>query len=588
MKKFSLLSPGLLLFALFQILFTQNAFSQTENARLTFLVTVGGVTTEFEEAACGFGTSQFGGAVTSDLCAPIEWARDVIGNDTLACDSIPAGSFTGKIAFIRRGVCNFTVKALRAQAAGAVAVIIANNSATAGHTDCTTLLLTAIDPLITIPVLNTSRQMGAFLANAIDSGQEVEVCIHPPNVYLASSYFPVQNAQTPVTQIATDTFGFSANVTNVRAVDQTNVVLTASVLDTAGVVLYTTSLNIPLLTADVVDSFFVIPGLYAPELPLGDYRIVYTTSSDPINGNVIIDESRPAAFKVTENLFAKDDNITNGIQPGTIPAAGYAMGSLYTMSAGALDNYEVKTVEFAHFTNSGPGNPLITQIVADIALFRVKDELADANWANSAWDRTAYQSNSYEWVGTGTFAAPSNATQGQLHQVELIDQNSALPGVALENGAQYIVSAFYADSSRFAFQAVDEDLELAGPGGGIYFLFFTDLWYTGFTDQINAAVMRMYIDLVVTTDEKPLPDSYMNVFPNPAKDVINLGLQLDKATDITVTIADINGRTVYIDDRYGMTNETLTYQIGQLASGTYLARIATKEGTLTKKFIVQK
>ncbi|MBK8425025.1 MAG: T9SS type A sorting domain-containing protein [Lewinellaceae bacterium] len=400
-------------------------------------------------------------------------------------------------------------------------------------------------------------------------------------------FFPVQNAQTPVTQIATDTFGFSANVTNVRGVDQTNVVLTASVLDTAGAVLYTTSLDIPLLTADVVDSFFEIPGVYAPELPLGDYSVVYSSTSDPIGGNVFEDELR-AAFKVTENLFAKDDNTTNGIRPGTIPASGYAMGSLYTMSAGALDNYEVKTVEFAHFTNPPPNNPLITQIVADISLFRVKDELTDADWASAAWDRAAYQSTSYDWVGTGTFAAPSNATQGQLHQVELTDLNTALPGVALENGAQYIVSAFYADSSRFVFQAVDEDLELAGPGGGIYFLFYTDLWYTGFTDQINAAVMRMYIDLVVTTDEKPLPDSYMNVFPNPAKDVINLGLQLDKATDITVTIADINGRTVYIDDRYGMSNETLTYQIGQLASGTYLARIATKEGTLTKKFIVQK
>ena len=55
MKKFSLLSPGLLLFALFQILFTQNAFAQTENVHLAFFVTVGGVTTEFADGVCGFG-----------------------------------------------------------------------------------------------------------------------------------------------------------------------------------------------------------------------------------------------------------------------------------------------------------------------------------------------------------------------------------------------------------------------------------------------------------------------------------------------------------------------------------------------------
>jgi len=583
MKKFSLLSPGLLLFALFQILFIQNAFAQTVNSRLTFLVTVGGVTTEFEEGLCGFGTAQFGGSVTTDLCAPIEWARDAIGNDTLACDSIPAGSFAGKIAFIRRGTCNFTVKALRAQAAGAVAVVIANNSATAGHTDCTILTLTGTDPLITIPVLFSSRQMSTFIANAIDSGEEVEVCLHPPNVFIASSFIPFQNAQTPVTQIAKDTFGFSANVTNTRGVDLTNVVLTASVETAAGDELFTSSIDIPLLTGDVVDSIFVVPGLFAPELPLGDYRVVYSTTSDPLNGNVFDDVLR-APFKVTENLFAKDDNITTGIRPGTIPAAGYAMANLYTMSAGALDNYEVKTIELAHFTNPPPNNPAINSIISDISLFRVNDDVA-ANW--NLWDRAGYQSTSYQWVGTGTYVAPANATQAQIHQVELTDLNTALPGIPLDNGAQYLLSAFYADSSRFVFHAVDQDFDLAGPFG-LYSFSYSDQWYSGFTGGPNAHVLRMYIDLVVTTDEKPLPDSYMNVFPNPAKDVINLGLNLDKSTDITVTIADINGRTVYIDDRFAVTNETLTYQISQLAAGTYLARIATKEGTLTKKFIVQK
>lgn len=587
MKKFPQLSQGLLLFALFQILFIQNAFAQTENARLTFLVTVGGVTTEFEEGLCGFGTSQFGGAITTDLCAPIEWARDAIGNDTLACDSIPAGSFTGKIAFIRRGVCNFTVKALRAQAAGAVAVIIANNSATATHTDCTTLLLTGTDPLITIPVLNTSRQMGAFIAAAIDSGEEVEVCLHPPNVYFESAFVPFQSVQTPVTQIAQDTFGFGASVTSTRGTDLTNVVLTATVETSAGVELFTSSIDIPILTGDVVDSFFVIPGVFVPDLPLGDYSVVYTSTSDPIGGNVFNDEFR-ADFKITENLFAKDDNIATGVRPGTLPAAGYGVANLYTMlNTGTLDNYEVKTIELAHFTNPPPNNPLITQVTADIALFRVNDNVA-ADW--SLFDNTAYQSPSFAWVGTGTYTAPADATQAQAQQVELTDLNTALPGIALDNGAQYLLSVFYADSSRFAFHAVDTDLDLAGPGGGLFTLWYTETaqWFSGFAGGPNAAYLRMFIDLVVTTDEKPLPDSYMNVFPNPAKDVVNLGLNLDKASNITVTIADINGRTVYIDDRFAVTNETLTYQIGQLASGTYLARIATKEGTLTKKFIVQK
>jgi hypothetical protein len=45
---------------------------------------------------------------------------------------------------------------------------------------------------------------------------------------------------------------------------------------------------------------------------------------------------------------------------------------------------------------------------------------------------------------------------------------------------------------------------------------------------------------------------------------------------------------IVTEDRPGLTNEMLSYQLPQLASGTYLARIATKEGTKTKKFVVQR
>jgi subtilisin family serine protease len=42
----------------------------------------------------------------------------------LACDPLPAGSLTGRIAFILRGVCNFEVKLDNAQQAGAVAALV--------------------------------------------------------------------------------------------------------------------------------------------------------------------------------------------------------------------------------------------------------------------------------------------------------------------------------------------------------------------------------------------------------------------------------------------------------------------------------
>ena len=45
-----------------------------------------------------------------------------------ACSAFPAGTFTGAIAVVRRGTCGFAIKINNAAAAGAVAVIIANNT----------------------------------------------------------------------------------------------------------------------------------------------------------------------------------------------------------------------------------------------------------------------------------------------------------------------------------------------------------------------------------------------------------------------------------------------------------------------------
>ncbi len=78
----------------------------------------------FASAAGDFAT------VTSDLTAPL---NVVLGSGTnglsTACTALAAGSLTGQIALVTRGTCAFSVKIRNAQAAGALATIVANNSA---------------------------------------------------------------------------------------------------------------------------------------------------------------------------------------------------------------------------------------------------------------------------------------------------------------------------------------------------------------------------------------------------------------------------------------------------------------------------
>lgn len=81
-----------------------------------------------------------------------------------ACAALPAGSLSGKVALIRRGTCTFHSKALNAQNAGAVAVVLYNNGS--GRFSPTV----AGTPPITIPVVAISDSEGVLINNRLAAG----------------------------------------------------------------------------------------------------------------------------------------------------------------------------------------------------------------------------------------------------------------------------------------------------------------------------------------------------------------------------------------------------------------------------------
>ncbi|MDP3500443.1 MAG: S8 family serine peptidase [Myxococcales bacterium] len=84
-----------------------------------------------------------------------------MGN-TLGCTALAAGSLMGRVALIPRGTCSFTVKAQNAQTAGAVAVLIANDSAGA--------LFPIMVTGMTIPVVFISQADGALITSRLGAG----------------------------------------------------------------------------------------------------------------------------------------------------------------------------------------------------------------------------------------------------------------------------------------------------------------------------------------------------------------------------------------------------------------------------------
>ena len=78
------------------------------------------------------------------------------------CTALPAGSLAGQVALIRRGSCTFYVKAFNAQNAGAVGVILYNNT--------TGTLNPTGSPAITIPVVAITAADGAMINGLIAAG----------------------------------------------------------------------------------------------------------------------------------------------------------------------------------------------------------------------------------------------------------------------------------------------------------------------------------------------------------------------------------------------------------------------------------
>lgn len=563
--------------AAFLLFFASQAYAQTEGSGIVVRVNIDGVSTDYYAGNCGYGTADWGGTFTDEFCAPASWGYDITP-DSLGCDSIPAGQLDGKIALIRRGVCGFSIKALNAQKAGAVAVLIAQLDNTTTD-NCYVQNVGATQPQAgetTIPVLFICRNMANQIDAAIKAGKNPEICFVRPDIDISSFFYTPSHVQTPVKQIDTDTFGFAANLSNPGTITRTNVEVTAKVLQSNGTELYSTSITIPELAPGVVDSPFTLPGNYAPILPIGSYSLLYTSKADPVGGVAPVQDRASGDFFVTQNLFANDNGATIGYRPSA--AGDWAVGALYTMSAGTMEDFEVREVEFAFATNTADYPP--GDVQATFYLFRINDDVL-ADYSN--FDDASLLSPSMEWKGLGTYEAPDAITNYTLQKVEITDLTSGNVGVSLDAGGRFMVVCQYTAPTNLTFNAFNENVDLPGVSTTI----FRDTWFLGGFGPGVESVMRMYIALKVKTDEKPLPDHVMRVMPNPVVDNLNLALNFDQPTDATITIADINGRVITFEDRQGLTNETLRYPLN-VAAGTYLARIATKEGTLTKQFIVQK
>lgn len=158
------------------------------------------------------GTATFGANIaTTPLNGDMVYIPDGTAS-YLGCNPYTAGSLTGKVALIDRGTCLFVYKAKNAQDAGAIGVIIVNN------TPGDPINMGSGDPsvIVTIPVISVTQQDGAILKNMIAQGTTNGNTLAHTYSYLWSNGATTQNIN--VTQSGT----FSVQATDENGCSSTS------------------------------------------------------------------------------------------------------------------------------------------------------------------------------------------------------------------------------------------------------------------------------------------------------------------------------------------------------------------------------
>lgn len=123
----------------------------------------------YEAAGAAFGPPLTEAGVSGDVVYP--------ATNQQGCNAFPDGTFTGRIALIDRGTCEFSLKVANAQDAGAIAVVVVNNTAGAPIPMGAGARATEVR----IPSMHTTLEAGNRIKAQLAEGNTVNVTLSSAN-----------------------------------------------------------------------------------------------------------------------------------------------------------------------------------------------------------------------------------------------------------------------------------------------------------------------------------------------------------------------------------------------------------------------
>lgn len=546
----------------------------------------------------GWGLSSLSGLLVVDTVAVADDGTPGVnaqGNPASAtgCNAFTApqaANLAGKVALVFRGdggnpgvgACNFGLKALNCQNAGAVAVIIVNRDGSvvpmAGSTEGAS---------VTIPVIMVNLQTGQSIMNTINGGEDVVVLIGDKTGYFGDDLtvtdesslradfgsLPIalaQNASELSIPLGTWVYNYGSN-------DQTGITVHATI-DNGTSVYDNTSASFDLVSGDSM--YVTMPTFSLPSYTTGNYTVSYNVSwagTDEFDG----DNTATNKFSLSSSIWSLTslDDATNNIKadnffrPSTTPAQSFE--------------------SCAVFKNANAGRIAMDGIYYGGLTVNAADSVAQPmDGAELSW--TLYDWNDADQtISTGVITDITEVASGSTYMPD-----PASPA--------FETTIFIPITSDVKYQLVDDQSYL------VCFNSLYPLAYLGFSTSDHYDMLVNADDMIrfpQRTDGStwanagfvglPVPSIALHTgtnlsvaenatiessaYPNPSKDVLTV--KINASGDATLKVTDMAGRVISTQN-VKIAGGQFTTNVAGMNAGTYVFTLDLNNGASSRFNVV--
>jgi hypothetical protein len=492
-------------------------------------------------------------------------------------------NLTGKIAVIYRNTCEFGMKALNAQNAGAVAVIVINRDP-----DVIAMGAGASGATVTIPVVMIQNSDGDAIVNQMANGAVVMflgnktgLFANDGGVSAKASLLPKQ-AIIPsyIAQNGTEfNVNLGARVFNYGNQAQASVSLNAKITNPSGATVYDNSvsgLSIP--AGDSTDVYpggaSTLPQFSMATYPTGTYTLTYTVNLG-IADDYAADNVLTSTFTISDSLYsyAQADATTglpsggNYYRPGTNNQTFSVCSVINDPNASRMS---AQGIYFASTTSTASAVLLTGEEMA-LYLYKWEDAFADLNDANLGFTTlTEVASGFYYYPGDlqgetvyGAFTTPANLEDNQRYLACVQTVNLSLY-IGHENATNYTWNESYY-------------LQPMSPNesDGTYFA-------AGFGSDVPSSIAVKVSSPAGINDLNTVEGM---AYPNPATDLVTISIEGEGVASLTVT--DVAGR-VAMTNQVDLKAGQAELNIANLEAGVYIFNVVLENGKTAQFNVVKK